>query len=116
MVTAKFVVVCVIALACVAVAAVVLRRRRNSGKIVGVFATWCGPCQRFKPEWNTFVETSVLSVEELDADVDKRKVSALGVKSFPTVLYLGKKAGPQEYEGERTAAALAEWASSMTPA
>lgn len=76
------------------------------------FLPQCGWCQRFKPEWDTFVS----NLEE-DKKVNPKlanvkteavdgSVTEVPVQGFPTVHLIGKDGKPEEYKGERTSTAL----------
>ena len=89
------------------------RQDPSSGSIVGVFATWCGHCVDFKPEWEKFVASSPVPTKQLDADADAAEIAKLGVKSYPTVLHVTKDGMSHEYAGKRDAASLVEWAKGL---
>lgn len=72
----------------------------------------CGWCEKFKPEWNTFVKNvqedakvnpklAVVKTEEING-AEKE----VPVQSFPTVHLVDKNGKAEEYKGERTATAL----------
>lgn len=71
------------------------------------YADWCGHCKKFMPVWNQFKDKymPILDIREVNADEEKDKLEALGIRGFPTVLFLdGKK--KHSYEGPRTVEGL----------
>jgi thiol-disulfide isomerase/thioredoxin len=85
----------------------------SSGKeVVIVKADWCGHCKKAKPEFEKLIgaspirlsDGSEVTVRMLDEGSNKPEVQGLGVKGFPTILYLsnGQKteySGPRTYDG-----------------
>ncbi len=89
-------------------------------KVIIAKADWCGHCRKAAPEFERLKQASPIrladgsqaTVEILDADQNKEKVSALGVKGFPTIL--GMKGGEKvEYPGERTYDAVVAFLNQM---
>ncbi|KPI90469.1 hypothetical protein ABL78_0399 [Leptomonas seymouri] len=80
--------------------------------VVLFYAPWCGHCKNFHPEFERFAESvkGTIRVGALDADQYSSIGQQYGVRGFPTVKYwkAGTKsiASPQDYNGQRTAAAL----------
>ena len=48
-------------------------------------ATWCGPCQSFKPVMNE-IASEGYSIEFIDVDQEHNKATKYGVRSVPTVV------------------------------
>ena len=48
-------------------------------------ATWCGPCQSFKPVMNEIAGEGY-SIEFIDVDQEQNKATKYGVRSVPTVV------------------------------
>ena len=48
-------------------------------------ATWCGPCQSFKPVMNE-IASEGCSIEFIDVDQEQNKATKYGVRSVPTVV------------------------------
>ena len=48
-------------------------------------ATWCGPCQSFKPVMNE-IASEGYSIEFIDVDQEQNKATKYGVRSVPTVV------------------------------
>ena len=80
--------------------------------VVLFYAPWCGHCKRFHPEFERFAESvkGTMRVGAINADQYSNIGQQYGVRGFPTIKYwkMGTKsiASPQDYQGERTAAAL----------
>lgn len=93
---------------------------KSDGELLIVKANWCGHCQQAMPEFKKLEAMKtipiqsgqVLKVRLLDSDADKEEIKGLNVRGFPTIMV---KAGnsTQEYQGERTAAAIQEYLSSL---
>lgn len=79
-------------------------------ELVIVKAEWCGHCQKAMPEFKKLVAASPIkladgssvTVRMLDEKKDKAVVDTMGVKGFPTILYI-KDGQRIEYSGSRTA-------------
>lgn len=61
--------------------------RQESRILVYVTATWCKPCQRLSPYMNSVLPRRNIKILKLDYDEDTKTVSALRVRSVPTLLY-----------------------------
>ena len=48
-------------------------------------ATWCGPCQSFKPVMNE-IASEGYSIEFIDVDQEQNKAEKYNVRSVPTVV------------------------------
>ncbi|GET92278.1 hypothetical protein, conserved [Leishmania tarentolae] len=80
--------------------------------VILFYAPWCGHCKQFHPEYERFAESvkGTIRVGAIDADKNADIGQQFGVRGFPTIKYW--KGGPksvsswQEYQGQRTAAAL----------
>lgn len=83
----------------------------NGGAEV-VIATWkkCGHCISAKPEFDKLQsltlpklkDGSAVTLRMLDADSDKAAIESLGIRGYPSILFL-KNGERIEYEGPRTA-------------
>jgi thiol-disulfide isomerase/thioredoxin len=85
-------------------------------------ATWCGHCQMFRPEWDTFktrvgkkvnvveIESSALESLRNTPRLYKKAVAKDGVVYFPMLMVFventGKASSKRMYEGNRDAASL----------
>lgn len=60
--------------------------------VVDFNATWCGPCQQFKPTFEQASREYANRVDFYSVDVDKcsKVAEAYGVKSIPTILFVSK--------------------------
>ncbi|KPA82268.1 putative mitochondrial thioredoxin [Leptomonas pyrrhocoris] len=80
--------------------------------VILFYAPWCGHCKHFHPEFERFAESvkGTIRVGAIDADQHSSVGQQYGVRGFPTIKYwkMGTKsiASPQDYQGQRTAAAL----------
>eukprot|EP01094_Clydonella_sp_ATCC50884_P024368 TRINITY_DN608_c1_g1_i1.p1 TRINITY_DN608_c1_g1~~TRINITY_DN608_c1_g1_i1.p1 ORF type:complete len:417 (-),score=162.41 TRINITY_DN608_c1_g1_i1:267-1442(-) len=92
--------------------------------MVEFYAPWCGHCKNLAPQWETAASNleGVVSIGAVNCDEDKNKqlCGQYGVQGFPTI----KVAAPNkadakkkfdDYRGERSAAAIAKFASSSIP-
>lgn len=77
-------------------------------------AEWCGPCNRFLPEWKKFIELTNIPNEKINFDVktyeltkDKdliekvRKEKKYDYKTYPTLMLTICDNKPEKYEGNR---------------
>ena len=69
-----------------------------------VKADWCGHCQKAMPVLRQVGDMLGAAVPTLaiDSDANKAMVARLGVKSFPTIMYVDDGGQPHVFEGERT--------------
>ena len=73
------------------------------GKVVliNIFATWCGPCQQFKPAFDAAAEKFAGQVEFVSVDVDNNPntAQAFGVTGIPHVVILAPGKNTQNFVG-----------------
>lgn len=79
-----------------------------------VNVSWCGHCTRARPvmEKVSGVLGSIVPVYSVDGDDRSDLTKALGVKSYPTILYItpgGAKYTYAEYTGDRTVDGIASF-------
>lgn len=57
--------------------------------ILNFFATWCGPCQVFKPALETVAEKyeGKMDVFKIDIDADPEIPALFGIRSVPTTVF-----------------------------
>lgn len=69
---------------------------------------WCGHCKRTRPimEQVSGVLGSVVPVYSVDGDERPDLAEAMGVKGFPTIVYVSEGGARYEYTGERTQDAI----------
>lgn len=84
-------------------------------QIVEFYAPWCGHCQNLKPAYEKAAKSlqGIAKVAAIDCDDDANKqlCGSMGVKGFPTLKIIrprGKKPTVEDYNGQRTAAAIAD--------
>jgi len=67
----------------------------NDKKAIACFyATWCIPCKKIKPLYQSFSKTyNNIKFYEIDIDEDEQLVNEMNVKSIPTFVFFenGKK-------------------------
>lgn len=98
-----------------------LRAKRESfesgaGTILYFYMPECGHCKKFNPEWEKMQpmvddKRLPLKLNKIDGTQDSNKdlVNQYGVQGFPTIiLEIGNNS--HKYDGERTAAAVLDWA------
>lgn len=86
--------------------------------MVAFIAPWCGHCKALEPEWEEAaakLEGEGVLVGRVDATVEEELAGMFGVQGFPTIKVF--RGGPgkthndaQDYQGERTAAAIVQYA------
>ncbi|WIA21255.1 hypothetical protein OEZ85_000490 [Tetradesmus obliquus] len=84
--------------------------------LVEFYAPWCGHCQQLAPKWKKVAESlkAVAKVAAVNCDDHKPICSARGVRGYPTIMALAPHSKSwQEYQGDRSAAALSSWATSL---
>eukprot|EP00742_Colponemidia_sp_Colp-10_P002317 GILJ01002473.1.p1 GENE.GILJ01002473.1~~GILJ01002473.1.p1 ORF type:complete len:442 (+),score=88.83 GILJ01002473.1:48-1328(+) len=81
--------------------------------LVEFYAPWCGHCKNLAPEWEKAAKAlkGIIRVAAIDTDADPSVGSQYGVKGFPTIKFFGAdKKKPTDYQGGRTASAIADFA------
>ncbi|XP_015591671.1 protein disulfide-isomerase A6 homolog isoform X2 [Cephus cinctus] len=79
--------------------------------IVEFYAPWCGHCQQLKPEYEKAATAlkGIVKVGAANADEHKSLGAKYGIHGFPTIKIFGaNKNKPDDYNGERTAAAIVD--------
>ncbi|XP_034668017.1 protein disulfide-isomerase A6 homolog [Drosophila subobscura] len=79
--------------------------------IVEFYAPWCGHCQSLVPEYKKLAKAlkGVVKVGSVNADSDNTLSGQFGVRGFPTIKIFGSnKRSPTDFNGQRTAKAIAE--------
>ena len=72
-------------------------------------ATWCGPCQRAKPEVDRIEKTGLADVVRIDIDKQPDTARQYQVSSVPTfILYRGGKEALRTHDIKKIKAALQE--------
>jgi len=82
----------------------------SGAELLIVKATWCGHCTKAKGDFDKLAQASPVKLSDgsevtvriLDEAADKSEVASLGVKGYPTILYLPSSGNRQEYSGPRT--------------
>lgn len=69
---------------------------------------WCGHCKRARPimEQVSGVLGSVVPVYDVNGEERPDLAKALGVRGFPTIIYVSEDGKPYRYEGDRTQDAI----------
>lgn len=84
--------------------------KSDSVWIVEFYAPWCGHCQSLTPEWKKAAKALAGIVKVGAADVDEHKAlgARFGIQGFPTIkIFAGDKNKPIDYQGARSAQAIA---------
>jgi len=84
--------------------------------LVEFYAPWCGHCQSLTPEWKkaSLALQGIVNVAAVDMDAHPSVGGPYNVKGFPTIKLFGlDKKKPVDYNGQRTAAGLTEFALSQ---
>lgn len=88
--------------------------RKNAAKVAILFvkADWCPHCQAAKPQMDRAASFlgSVVPVYEVDSERNADVIEALGVESFPTILFRDARGKLTEYQGAREGRAIGDWA------
>lgn len=94
--------------------------------LVEFYAPWCGHCKNLAPEWEKAAKNlkGIVKVAAVNCDDDKDLCGSFGVQGFPTIKLFPhtlKKQGkgvvkePVDYQGQRTAASIANFALEKLP-
>jgi len=96
--------------------------------VVEFYAPWCGHCKRLAPEWEKLAKSlkGIVKIAAVNGDEDKELAGHYGIKGFPTIKVFpsqiqkspdgkGYMKVPEDYEGARTASAIASYATSKLP-
>ncbi|XP_065844021.1 protein disulfide-isomerase A6-like [Oscarella lobularis] len=79
--------------------------------LVEFYAPWCGHCKSLAPEWKKAATAlrGIVKVGAVDADAHNSLGGQYGVRGFPTIKIFGAdKRSPSDYQGARTAQAIAD--------
>lgn len=73
-----------------------------------VNVTWCGYCKTARPILEKVAQAlgSVVPVYSVDGDARQAVAKSLGVKSYPTIVLIGKDGARSTFQGERTMDAI----------
>lgn len=90
---------------------------------VEFYAPWCGHCKSLKPEYEDAAQQleGKVKLGAVDCTQEEGLCGKFGVRGYPTIKFFGgDKNRPVDYNGERTAAGMAEyglkqWATSAPP-
>ncbi|CAG9536911.1 unnamed protein product [Cercopithifilaria johnstoni] len=79
--------------------------------IVEFFAPWCGHCQKLVSEYTKLAKAvkGIFKVGAVDMTQDESVGAPYNIQGFPTIkIFSGEKKTPVEYQGSRTAQAMAD--------
>ncbi|XP_030384222.1 protein disulfide-isomerase A6 homolog [Scaptodrosophila lebanonensis] len=79
--------------------------------VVEFYAPWCGHCRSLIPEYKKLAKAvkGIVKVGSVNADEHNALGGQYGVRGFPTIIIFGaNKRSPTNYNGQRTAKAIAE--------
>eukprot|EP00996_Jenningsia_fusiforme_P000834 NODE_1758_length_1416_cov_24.426481_g1587_i0.p1 GENE.NODE_1758_length_1416_cov_24.426481_g1587_i0~~NODE_1758_length_1416_cov_24.426481_g1587_i0.p1 ORF type:complete len:430 (+),score=131.81 NODE_1758_length_1416_cov_24.426481_g1587_i0:63-1292(+) len=82
--------------------------------LVEFYAPWCGHCQSLEPEYKKAAkilekEAPHLSLAKVDATVEEKLAQDYDVSGFPTLKLFKNGEFIKDYQGKRTAQAIADW-------
>ncbi|EJU03729.1 thioredoxin-like protein [Dacryopinax primogenitus] len=89
--------------------------------IVAFVAPWCGHCQKMSPEYEGAARSlsPLIPFYAVDCDAEENKplCGSQGIKGFPTLKSFprGLKGVAHDYQQERTAGPIIDWAKSEVP-
>jgi len=77
---------------------------RNSNTIIDFTATWCGPCQRMKPEYeaaekHTRKYTDAITFCSCDVDKEAELAREYKITSMPTLVFIKQGKIVESHEG-----------------
>ncbi|WFD31119.1 protein disulfide-isomerase [Malassezia sp. CBS 17886] len=90
---------------------------KDVGALVEYFAPWCGHCKNLVPEYEKLADAfsskkDKVHIAKVDADQNRELGQRVGLQSFPTIKWHpANSMDTIEYNGERTAEALADFVS-----
>lgn len=69
--------------------------------VIDIYAVWCGPCKRLAPVLEELAGEYAGKVQfyKVDAEKETQLSSALGIRSYPTLLFITKGKKPIIVEG-----------------
>jgi len=89
--------------------------------VVEFYAPWCGHCQSLAPEYEKAATNlkGIVKVGGINCDDEQELAGRFGIKGFPTLKVFpsdrAQKKNPQDYQGARTAAGIASFATNALP-
>jgi len=97
--------------------------------MVEFYAPWCGHCKSLAPAWEAAATNlkGIVNIAAVNCDEHRELAGMFDIKGFPTILFFGSEQtpnphrpglpwkNPQPYQGQRTASAIASYATSQLP-
>mmetsp|Transcript_67123 Transcript_67123/g.101194 ORF Transcript_67123/g.101194 Transcript_67123/m.101194 type:complete len:394 (+) Transcript_67123:16-1197(+) len=97
--------------------------------MVEFYAPWCGHCKQLTPAWEAAASNlkGIVKIAAVNCDEDRELAGMFDVKGFPTIIFFGSEQvpnphqkgmpwkNPEPYQGQRTASAIANYATSRLP-
>ena len=72
----------------------------NEKEILYLTATWCGPCQKIKPEYRKLKqEYKDIAFHEIDVDHNQDLSEQFGVNSIPAFFFVHNKTVVKKFNG-----------------
>jgi adenylyl-sulfate reductase (glutathione) len=94
--------------------------KRDKDTMLVLYAPWCPFCQALEPDFAAFAAAeggaaSSLRVAKYQADVDREYSETLGLKTYPTIIFLPKGSDKVVKYGSdrRTVESLSMWARAL---
>ena len=84
--------------------------------VVEFYAPWCGHCRQLAPKWRKLADAlhGVVRVSAVNCEDQKALCSGRGVQGYPTIKAF-KSGQWLDYNGERSASAIKDWALALLP-
>jgi thiol-disulfide isomerase/thioredoxin len=95
---------------------------QGEAKVVLFFATWCGHCNKLKPDWDklksemdgtTNSNGNKVTFVEVDCSDGNPLSEKYGVKGFPTIKGFSNGGEPTEHSGDRSLSGIKAYADSL---
>ncbi|KAG2385919.1 hypothetical protein C9374_003068 [Naegleria lovaniensis] len=86
--------------------------------LIEFFAPWCGHCKKLAPEYATlaekFANNEKVSIFKVNGDDESDLMTKYQIQGFPTLKLFKNGKFFRDYDGDRTAEAIAQWLNKKT--